>query len=281
MNKKIKLCLSYIFEFLFSVSLFILLFSFVASKTIFNKDYILNELDNNNFYEKVYESTYDEMSNYLIPSGIPEDVLIDTFTKDSIKIVMTETIDNIFSNKKIIIDLSSFENQLRTNIENYFSKNNLVITDEKAIDEFVAQMSNIYQEELTFSNVIPKVQNLYYKLMNYLNKGIKFILIITIILFLINTFIFKNGALATAFITSGLLFLIVYLFIINNIDIKNLIIYSKSISNVIQNVAFSILNSYKLYGIILIILGIVCCILRFFIFPKEEKAKKKTKTSKK
>lgn len=280
MNKGIKLCLSYIFEFIFSISFFLLIFLFVMSKSIFSKNYIYQELKQNNFYQKVYESAYDEMNNYLIPSGIPESAIKDTFTVSDIEKEFKKNIDNLFLNKTITIDTSIFEIKLKTNIEEYLSSNNLVITDNNAIVEFVKQMSNIYKEELTLSNTIPKVQNIFYKLIIYLNKGIKFLFVLTIVLLFINIIFFKNGAIATSFVTSGILFLVINIFIKNNVDIQNIFIYSKSISNVLQNISLKILNSYKLYGIIFIIIGMILCILKYLLFDvrkKETKTKSKTK----
>ena len=72
---RVKLILSYLFGFITSVLLSILVILLLCKYSILNVDYIKNVLGKNNYYSEVYKGTLEEIEAYMISSGLEEEVL--------------------------------------------------------------------------------------------------------------------------------------------------------------------------------------------------------------
>ena len=65
-----KIFLSYTMKFIQSISFFLLSLSLILILTVFNEDYVLDLLDNHNYYQELYDNSIEEVSYYLEQSGL-------------------------------------------------------------------------------------------------------------------------------------------------------------------------------------------------------------------
>ena len=82
MKIRLKLISKYIFQYIFTIMFFGLISLIIVRFTIFNENFILRELGNNNYYDKLYSMVYEEMSNYVIQSGLDEEIINDIYTEE-------------------------------------------------------------------------------------------------------------------------------------------------------------------------------------------------------
>ena len=151
-----KIILSYITKFIQSISFFLLTLSLILLLTIFNESYILELLENNNYYQELYLNTKEEVSNYLEQSGLEENILDNVITKDNIKKTIITTLDNLYTNKEIKTDTTTITEELAKRINDYVKTNNIQVENKNTISTLVAKLVSIYKEEISYNNTFEK-----------------------------------------------------------------------------------------------------------------------------
>ena len=142
-----KIILSYITKFIQSISFFLLTLSLILLLTIFNESYILELLENNNYYQELYLNTKEEVSNYLEQSGLEENILDNVITKDNIKKTIITTLDNLYTNKEIKTDTTTITEELTKRINDYVKTNNIQVENKNTISTLATKLVSIYKEE--------------------------------------------------------------------------------------------------------------------------------------
>lgn len=75
-------------------------FSLYFLNTILNKDYILNKMEECNYYEQTYLDMNEILEQYIGPSGLDEEVLKDIYTENKIKDDINTTVNTIFTGEE-------------------------------------------------------------------------------------------------------------------------------------------------------------------------------------
>lgn len=257
MKAKIKMILYYFLEFILSLTIFLLISLIILKTTLYNPNYIQKEFNKNNYYSNLYNSINEEMSNYIIQSGLEEDVLKDIYTEEMLKENINDIINTSYNNKKIIIDTKKVEESLKNNINKYLSKNNIEITDEESLNKFIEQIITVYKNEISLSNKVELAQKVINKTQNIITISIIVLIIISISIILIIKKISKENILGIPLITSGLLLLFIYIFVTGNIEITSLFIWDNNVSQLLQSIITNILLRITISGILLIIIGLI------------------------
>lgn len=246
-----KTIIIYLEEFLLSLFLFLFILSFTFTITIFSKNYVLKSLTKANYYSLVYDETMDDMKNYLLQSGLDESILNNIFTVDNVKNDTISLLGVLYTNDKTNIDTSYISTNLNNNINNYYAEKSLTL-DNTAISKFTEQMEDVYQTNVLFKSYnIPHLT----KVIKYNRIILFFSFIISIILTLL---LFKNKAKTKQIVLETTLILLVILkyFVLNKIDINNLILFSNSFT-VFCRVFFQSVSQYFLGSIIILLILIV------------------------
>ena len=81
----IKNMFRYIMAIILAVSIIGLVTIYLASSTILNQSYVINQLEKNNYYSKIREQVISNFENYIYQSGLDENVLESIVTEDKIK----------------------------------------------------------------------------------------------------------------------------------------------------------------------------------------------------
>ena len=97
--KVVKSIIQYIIVTILALAVLALIIMNLFSSSILSKDYILSKLEEQNYYDKIYEDTKSNFENYIHQSGLDEEVLNDIVTKEKIKKDTNIIINNIYNGK--------------------------------------------------------------------------------------------------------------------------------------------------------------------------------------
>ena len=251
-----KIILSYITKFIQSISFFLLTLSLILLLTIFNESYTLDLLENNNYYQELYQNTKEEVSNYLEQSGLEENILDNVITKENIENTIITTLDNLYTNKEITTDTTTITEELTKRINDYVKTNNIQVENKNTISTLVSKLVSIYKEEISYNNTFEKVRPLFNKFHQMTTVILILSIITSIVTYLINRYLFKDRNIIVSLFTNGILLVGLVLYTKYTISINNITFYNESISNVLKEFINSILTHINLVGVISIILGI-------------------------
>ena len=262
MNNKVKTIIHYIILF-FQSLLFLIITSLLLLKfTLFNVSYVKNVLSKSDYYTNLYHEILTEMSYYTNQSGFEDDILKNIITIGEVKFETNGFIEKVYSGKTRNIDTEALNKRLQNNIDEYISKSSFEYVDKKEIDDFIKAIDEVYTDEIKLMGYAEKVAPLFYKLITISGK----LLIITIVLFIILTIVnyllfkFKNINVIVLFTAFSLVCISVYFK--SNIDIKNIFIYSKLMSDIIKYIINNILFISMIIVIIYIVIAVIPVLLK-------------------
>lgn len=251
-----KIILSYITKFIQSISFFLLTLSLILLLTIFNESFTLDLLENNNYYQELYQNTKEEVSNYLEQSGLEENILDNVITKENIENTIISALDNLYTNKEITTDTTTITEELTKRINDYVKTNNIQVENKNTISTLVSKLVSIYKEEISYNNTFEKVRPLFNKFHQMTTVILILSIITSMVTYLINRYLFKNRNIIVSLFTNGILLVGLVLYTKYTISINDITFYNESISNVLKEFINSILTHINLVGVISIILGI-------------------------
>lgn len=251
-----KLILSYITKFIQSISFFLLTLSIILLGTIFNESYTLDLLDNNNYYEELYQNTKEEVSNYLEQSGLEENILDDVITKAEIKNTIVTNLDNLYQNRTIKTDTTKITNDLTTKINTYIKDNNIKVENKNTVSTLVNKLVSIYKEEISYNNTFEKVRLAFNKFHHYTKIVLVVSIILLVMTYLINRYLFKDRNIIASLFTNSVLLIGLVLYTQYTINITDISFYNTSISNIIKEFLNSVLRTINLVGLVSLGLGI-------------------------
>lgn len=251
-----RVVLSYIMKFIQSISFFLLSLSLILIFTVFNEDYVLDLLNNHNYYQELYDNTLEEVSYYLEQSGLNEEVLNNVISVKSLKKEIITTIDNLYTNQKITVNTEEFQNNLTTNINNYIKYNNIRVDNKDTVNILTKKLVNIYEEEISYNNTFEKVRPMFNKAYKLTKIVLYLSIIVSIVTYLINRYIFKDRNIIASLFTNFVILVGLVLYIKYTIDINNIFFYNNSISNILMEFINSVLKCMLVTGIVSFLLGL-------------------------
>ena len=139
----------------------------IAFSTILNKDYIIQKLEENNFYSETHKLVESNFENYIYQSGFEENVIQNICTEEKVKNDINIMLSNIYDGTKQEIDTIEIANKLNENIEKSGVKNS---ENEKSIQQFVEHICNEYTNTLVHTKYEEKINNIYIKIVESLNE---------------------------------------------------------------------------------------------------------------
>ncbi len=267
MPKKSKTILSYTLLFFEAIVFLFITILAILKFTLLNDSYIRNILTKNHYYEDLYNEILTEMSYYTNQSGFEDDILKDTFSLGEIKFETNKFIDSLYKGKSRKVETKELNEKLEKNINEFIANSGFEYVDKKEIKDFINTMDEVYENEIKLMGYADKIAPKFYKVIRLSNSILLVLIIAFIILFIINHIVLKstNIAVLPFFSSFSLTFSLLYLN--NNIDFKNLFIYSSLVSNIFQKL---IKNLYLITTIVIIIYIVI--VFLFYIFKKKKKS---------
>lgn len=278
MNTVIKI-IRFILILVLTISIISLVFINVANSTILNKDYVLEKLEETNYYINIKGEIDSAFQNYIGQSGLDEEVLQNIVTEDKIKEDTNIILSNIYDGTSKEISTDEIEQNLRKNIENSLDTK-LNVTQQRMVDEYVTKICNQYLDTMSHTKYENNIYNVISKINTYTQTGQKILMIAIVIMGLI--IIISNykkiakaiAHLGISIMSSSIFMIIVNIYINTKIKIANIVILNEAISVVVRNVMNNILDTVKTQGIIFLIIGLLMIIVGNAIVSLKDKNNK-------
>lgn len=268
--KVIKKFIQYLIATILALAILAVILINLFSSSILSKDYVLSKLEEENYYDEIYEDVKSNFENYIYQSGLEEEVLNDIVTKDKIKEDTNIMLDNIYNGMDEEVDTEEIASNLQQNISNSLGKN-ISATQQKAIDTFVDTICNEYKSTISHTSYEGKINTAYNKIIGYIDMAKKALLIligvciVILILLTIRRIYRVIAKIGVAFTIDGLILIIANYYINSKVKIEGITILNNAISSVVRNILLDILSKVMTYGSILLTLGIILIVLYAFI----------------
>lgn len=263
MNKLLK----YIFAIILYLSLTIVVLINILNSTILSKEYILNKLEESNYYNNIYTEVENNFENYIYQSGLDPIVLENIVSRGKIKEDTNIIISNIYDGNNKVIDLEVVRNNLSTNIDKSLEDRYLSEENKKAINKFIDIIINEYEDTIMNTDYSSKINTGISSINNKINM-INIIMIILVIISILSLILLnikkkrrKLSIFGIPLLALGLLLITIYLYIILNIDINNIVILNDAISIAVHYILNGIVVKFLINGSIFTILGILIIII--------------------
>lgn len=240
----------------------------IVLSTIMDKDYVLNKLEETNFYSGTYELVESGFENYIAQSGLEEEVLNNICTEEKIKNDIGIIINNIYNGTNEEIDTTEIANNLNANIDKLDVRTS---QNKSALDKFVQQICTEYKNTILntkYENTIHEILNKTTNLLEKLQTIVTIVTIISVIcLILLNI---KNisklvGNIGTVLLSSSVAILVAINLINANINISAIKLFNNVFSSSIVTILQDILSKVNKFGIIILITSIVVILINAII----------------
>lgn len=247
---------NYLTKFISSILFFLATTITIILFTIFNQNFMAQQLNETNYYEKLYTNIKLEMSYYVTQSGLSDDILNNIFDKELLRRTTEKMLDNFYNNKDNTINKTSIEENLMNNINEELKDYKLTEEDKTSINKFITQMSSIYETEISYSNILNKYHNSFNRIYHILVA----LDILCIALFIINYFItrytLKERNIIISLLTTTVLITIIHLYLSNTLDLGHLEFYNDIISNLINYTYQSIMSIFNIVSTLYLVISL-------------------------
>ena len=247
-----------IIKIILVILLFITIFAFgilnILSNTILNQEYTLNKLEETNYYANIYSQIKSDFRNYIYQSGLDENVIEDIVTPEEVKNETRKIIVGIYNGLHEDVDTTKIHDRLNDNINKSLEGKKIDSQTQEAINTFVNQIVDQYQETITKTEYENQIYKNFSKIQKIVNKGKKITILLAVTLgaLIIITYykkIFKNIAyLGTALFSDGIAYIFLDMYISKKVDIENLTILNDAITITLREYLQSILKEIFLYA---------------------------------
>ena len=255
----------------------------IVSSTILDQSYIMQKLEETNFYSDTYELVKSNFENYIYQSGLDEEVLNDICTKEKVKQDLNLILTNIYQGTDKKIDTAEIADKLNANIDKLDIKNS---KNSKAIEQFVTHICDEYTNTLIhtkYENDINEIYSKVTKLLDKLYNAIVIVMVVDIIILIIINI--KKSRKIIQDLGIALLSTSVFNIIINNIvnskvNIQGIKIFNDTFSNSIISIIQEVLEKILSFGIGALVISLILIAIYAGITAKTEfQDKKEEKTT--
>lgn len=265
-----KRIIQYIITVILAIAILALIVINMLSSTILSKEYILSKLQEQNYYDKIYEEAESNFENYIHQSGLDEEVLQEIVTKEKVQKDTEIIINNIYNGMDEKIDTEEIKNNLNEKI-NKSINGKISSSQQKSIDTFVDTICKEYETAISHTNYEKKINAVITKANKYLSLGKKIFIatamvsVVLLILLTIKRIYEIIARIGTSLIIDGLIFVLAEKYINSKIKIETIMLLNQGISDVLQNILNEILSNILKTGSIMLGLGILFIIINGII----------------
>ena len=252
-------------SFLLMICILALTIITVLSKTILDRQYIMNYLDEQQYYSELKPIIEEKFDEYLLQSGLEEEVIRNIITEEKIKEDIELIIYSMYEGKEYEIDTSILKEQLDKNINMYLENNNIVLNGEESIREFIDLIDKNYRTQILDLPILQSSNTIYSTIMtfiNYITIAISVFIGVLILILILST---KPTLMFLNYIGIGLLATGILLFfpkiIYTKMYIDEWYLINTATSELITGLISNVMNQYMTIGIIMVIISIFIIIL--------------------
>lgn len=232
----------------------------IATSTLLDKNYVLKNLEDANFYAETYDLVKSNFEKYIYQSGLDEEVLDNICTEEKVKEDINLIISNIYEGTETKIDTT----EIAENLNNNINKTNVMTSKNKAsIEQFVTHICDEYKETILHTNYESKINHGFEKINNILQKIYKVVIIVTIISIII-LFILNGKKISKDIQNLGIMLFSTGTFclccsnvFISKVDVNGIKIFNDTFSKVIIAIISDILQKIVSFGMGILVIGTI------------------------
>ena len=269
-----KKILNFIFVLVIALSFTFIGVKSVVFKTIFNKEYVLEQMETNNFYSETYKLVESGFENNIGQSGLDEEVIKNICTEDKIKNDINIILSNIYEGTNEKIDTSEISNNLNSNID---KENVRTSSNSKAIDEFVEHICQSYKDTIISTSYENTINEKYSKITQKITK-VQNILIIAIIISIIGVIALNVKDILkllfwteSAVLSSAVMQLAITTVIKSKVNIDGIKIFNDAFSNIVVTIIKDILSKINIIAGKFIIVYFILVVIYAIIILTQKK----------
>lgn len=250
----------------------------IVTQTVLNKNYIIQKMEETNFYSETYKLVQSNFEKYIEQSGFEENILENICTEEKVKQDINLMISNIYEGANKTIDITEISDNLNANIDKLNIRDS---KNQKAIEQFVEHICQEYTDTLVHTKYENDINKFYKEIVIKKDKIEKIVIIamvidVIVILIVNNKNIEKNfQSIGTAIFSSSAFELIACQIINLRVSIKGIKIFNDAFSDMIVAIIQNVISKVVSFGIatlmIAIILIIINAIIIFFSIRKDER----------
>ena len=190
----IKQIIRYILSISLTLSLIVLILVSLISSTILNEKYVLDKLEETNYYKNIYENVKSNFENYIYQSGLDEEVLDNIVSEEQVKEDTKTIISHIYNGIEEKISGETIKQKLNENIDKSLKNIKLSESQKKAIETFVDTITEEYTKTILhfgFEKDMYSVYSKIHKLLDFVKKALLVAvaaILIVLVLITINRF---------------------------------------------------------------------------------------------
>ena len=274
--------ISYILSFILMLLILLMCLLVIAKSTILDEKYLISQLEETRYYERMNGEIIEQFKNYTIQSGLSDNVLENLFTEDKLKNDINSVVNSLYTGKNLKIDTTEIQENLKENVLEEVSKEGKTVDfEDEAMVEYIKAIEMAYESQVSYStNAVNSIGENFSKIIKLASTAQNIVtvalVVMAILLILINIKqIIGLNYIAISSIASGLFILISKILLDKSTDLKNIMIINQATSQVIQNTINDILTKVTTAGIVLLIIGLISSILYNLILKKVSKSVEK------
>lgn len=256
----------------------------VVKITILKEKYVLQKLEESNYYETMYQEIHSVCNNYIMQSGLDEITLKDIYTKEQVKTDTQLIIQNIYRGTKNEINTEEIRIKLNESIQNQLKDVTVTEHTTQAINELINMVCKEYENKIMQTQYNQKINTFIEKGSTSVEKSVQIILTFILLLMAILIVIsIKKQKIKTilwigkCMLISGVFLELISICINSKIVMENINVLTLSISRVIQIIINDILSKMITWGMVIVILGIMAIVIGNIIKNKKYNYKKVSK----
>ena len=250
----------------------------IVTQTVLNKNYIIQKMEETNFYSETYKLVQSNFEKYIEQSGFEENILENICTEEKVKQDINLMISNIYEGANKTIDITEISDNLNANIDKLNIRDS---KNQKAIEQFVEHICQEYTDTLVHTKYENDINKFYKEIVIKKDKIEKIVIIamvidVIVILIVNNKNIEKDfQSIGTAIFSSSAFELIACQIINLRVSIKGIKIFNDAFSDMIVAIIQNVISKVVSFGIatlmIAIILIVINAIIIFFSIRKDER----------
>lgn len=252
------------FFIIFAISLLICLN--ILDNKLMDKEYVLSKIDEFKIYNQISSEVESGFEKYIYQSGLPEEIIKGLFTEEMIKNDVNSLINCLYEGTEITLSDETLRNTLDARIQEYLASQNK--TSDKELQNNIKKFEDLivkeYKENVNVSTtlytkgfgILEKIREVRDGLGNW-PIIILVVLIVVLVLLNIRDLLVALNFLAISSLSLGVVLKLGVSLIFKNIDFDNLLIFAKSLSNLVSGIAKENLYLLSDNGNLFIFCGIV------------------------
>ena len=274
--------ISYVLSFILMLLILLMCLLVIAKSTILDEKYLISQLEETRYYERMNGEIIEQFKNYTIQSGLSDNVLENLFTEDKLKNDINSVVTSLYTGENLKIDTTEIQGNLKENVLEEVSKEGKTVDfEDEAMVEYIKAIEMAYESQVSYStNAVNSIGENFSQIIKLASTAQNIVtvalVVMVILLILINIKqIIGLNYIAISGIASGLFILISKILLDKSTDLKNIMIINQATSQVIQNTINDILTKVTTAGIVLLIIGLISSILYNLILKKMSKSVEK------